>query len=258
MKELGECTVLTELRIKLESENSNIGYYQSSNLQGILMEQIDEDYAEAMHRQGLKPYSQYVLNKGGTEWVIHTYTEEAYEKIILPLMRDDFTNAVIEKKEISFRLAQKQLHTRPMKELLEEFYSVNGGRYFNIDFLTPASFKSGGRYVIMPEMRYIYQSLMNKYSAVSREMEMYDEETLEQLSENSEIVRYRLQSSFFPLEGVRVPAFIGSIGVKIRGSDTMARYARLLFRFGEYSGIGIKTAIGMGAVRIREGIRKHD
>ena len=32
----------------------------------------------------------------------------------------------------------------------------------------------------------------------------------------------------------------------------MARYARLLFRFGEYAGVGIKTAMGMGALRIKE------
>jgi CRISPR-associated endoribonuclease Cas6 len=31
----------------------------------------------------------------------------------------------------------------------------------------------------------------------------------------------------------------------------MARYLRLLLSFGEFSGVGIKTAMGMGAMRIR-------
>ena len=39
--------------------------------------------------------------------------------------------------------------------------------------------------------------------------------------------------------------------MKIDGTDTMARYARLLARFGEYSGVGIKTAVGMGALRMK-------
>ncbi len=250
--------MLAELCIKIEADSSDFGYYQASNMQGILMEQIDTDYAETLHEQGLKPYSQYIRSGEASEWVIHTYTEEAYRKIILPLTRDEFDSAVIEKKGIHLKLTQKQLCVVPKKSLLEEFYDRESERYFNVEFLTPTSFKSSGRYVIMPDMRYIFQSLMNKYSAVSEKMEMYDEETLEQLVENSSIVRYRLRSTFFPMEGVRIPAFIGSVGIKIYGTDTMARYVRLLLRFGEYSGIGIKTAIGMGAVRVKEGTRKND
>ena len=101
----------------------------------------------------------------------------------------------------------------------------------------------------MPDVRYIFQSLMNKYSASSDELEMYDEETLEQLAGNSSIVRYRLQSVFFPLEGVKIPSFKGELTMRVGGSETMARYARLLAGFGEYSGIGIKTAMGMGGIR---------
>ena len=45
---------------------------------------------------------------------------------------------------------------------------------------------------------------------------------------------------------------MGELGIYISGTETMARYARLLFRFGEYAGVGIKTAMGMGALRIKE------
>lgn len=101
-------------------------------------------------------------------------------------------------------------------------------------------------------MNLIYKSLMRKYSAASDEMDMYDDDTLEQLVMGSEITRYRLQSTVFPLEGVSIPSYKGSMSVRIHGTDTMSRYARLLFRFGEYSGVGIKSSIGMGAMRIVE------
>ena len=81
---------------------------------------------------------------------------------------------------------------------------------------------------------------------------MCDEETLVQLTENSNIVQYKLRSTFFPLEGVRIPAFKGEINIKVSGTTTMAKYARLLARFGEYSGVGIKSAIGMGALQLKE------
>ena len=32
----------------------------------------------------------------------------------------------------------------------------------------------------------------------------------------------------------------------------MSKYVKMLVRFGEYSGVGIKTAMGMGAIRIVE------
>ena len=243
--------MLAELRMKLEVDKPEFGYYQSSNMQGILMEQIDMDYAARLHEQGMKPYSQYLLIGEEKEWIVKTCTQEAYQEIILPLLNQHFTQFVIEKKNMNVNIKEKQLKTVDKNELLNEFYSDTGSHYLNLEFLTPVSFKSHGRYIIMPDTRYIYQSLMNKYSAASDKMEMYDDETLEQLVNNSSIVQYRLKSTFFPLEGVKIQSFKGEMNIKVSGTDTMARYARLLARFGEYSGVGIKTAMGMGALKLR-------
>ncbi|MCI8634682.1 MAG: CRISPR-associated endoribonuclease Cas6 [Eubacterium sp.] len=244
--------MLVELRMKLDTCESDFGYYQSSILQGILMEQMDTNYARRMHEQGWRPYSQYLDTGSCKEWVVKTCTQEAYQEIILPLLSAQFTQFTIEKKNMQIKILEKNSKIIPKKELLEEFYSNSCSHYLNFAFLTPASFKSNGRYIIMPDARYIFQSLMNKYSAASKEMDMYDSETLTQLSENSRIVRYRLSSTFFPVEGVKIPAFKGELSIKTDGTDTMARYARLLARFGEYSGVGIKTAMGMGALKIKE------
>lgn len=244
--------MLAELRMKLETPESDFGYYQSSNLHGILMEQIDTDYAKQMHAQGLKPYSQSIRTGAHKEWVVKTCTKEAYQEIILPLSDSRFTQFQIEKKKMSVTILEKSSKVIRKKELLEEFYLNTCSHYLNLEFLTPTSFKSDGSYVIMPEVRYIYQSLMNKYTAMSDGMDMYDSETLNQLSKNSKIVQYRLKSASFPVEGVRIPAFLGELSVRIDGTDTMAKYARLLARFGEYSGVGIKTAMGMGALKIKE------
>lgn len=244
--------MLAELRMKLEVDKPDFGYYQSSNMQGILMEQIDREYAAYLHEQGPKPYSQYLLIGEEKEWIVKTCTQEAYHEIILPLLSQQFMQFVIEKKNMNVQIKEKQLKTIDKKELLNEFYAEDSSHYLNLEFLTPVSFKSQGRYQIMPDMRYIYQSLMKKYSASSDKMEMYDEETLDQLVNSSSIIQYRLKSTYFPVEGVKIPSFKGEVGIKVSGTDTMAKYARLLARFGEYSGVGIKTAMGMGAMRLRE------
>lgn len=245
--------MLAELRMNLDADSTEFGYYQSSNMQGVLMERLDNNYAEQLHISGLKPYSQYIEGGSQKEWVVNTLTSEAYQNIIQPLLEEDFTDFFIEKKNIRIKIHSKKLKTIEKKELLNEFYSDTYDRYLNLKFLTPTSFKSGGVYVNMPDMRYIYQSLMNKYSAASEDLDMYDEETLEQLVNKSRIVRYRLRSTAFPLEGVKIPSFMGEMCIEITGASTMAKYARLLARFGEYSGLGIKTAIGMGGLRISGG-----
>lgn len=246
--------MLAELKMKLEGDSKEFGYYQSSNLQGVLMEQLDPEYVGRLHQPGINPYSQFLYYDKGYSWTVHTLTEEAYEKIILPLMSPDFSSFEIKKKHIKVRIVEKSLKTLPKRALLDEFYDSGNGPFLSVEFLSPTAFKQNGNYVNYPDFRLFFQSLMNKYSA-SSEMEMFDSETLEQLTAHAALARYQLHSALFPLEGVKIPAFMGRMTIHIYGSRTIANYARLLVRFGEYSGVGIKTGMGMGAIRIREGER---
>jgi len=91
---------------------------------------------------------------------------------------------------------------------------------------------------------------MNKYDAAVRDEGMTDEDTLEQLCENAQIIGYDLKSVNFSLEGVKIPSFIGRLTIKMYGTSTMSNFANMLFRFGTYSGVGIKTALGMGSFKI--------
>lgn len=250
--------MLAELRMELEVENRDFGYYQSSNMQGVLMECIDPDYAEILHQQSYHPYSQHLELREKKEWVISTVDREAYEQMILPLLDSGFTGFEIRKRDISIAIKTKQVKTKEKKELLNRFYSAECSHDLQLEFMTPTSFKRDARYVIMPELRLIYQSLMNKYSAACRDMEMYDAHVLEELVQSSYIANYQLNSTLFPLERVKIPSFRGKIGIKISGTDTLARYVRFLAEFGEYSGVGIKTAMGMGALKITERGKSND
>ncbi len=236
-------------KLRMELDHNQISYRQSSKLQGVLMEHIDTDYAERLHQYYLNPYSQYVVKeKEKMVWYICTMNQEAYEKVILPMAK--LKQIQIRRKEITAKIEKSTIETRKEEELIQQFYTEACDRYLNLQFCTPTSFKRDGKYVIYPDLRLIYGSLMRKYSAASEELDMYDEETLEELVTNSEIIRYRLQTMPFPLEKVQINGFVGSICIKIRGTETMANYIRLLCRFGEYSGVGIKTSMGMGAMKL--------
>lgn len=244
--------------LKMELDNEILDYKQSSNLQGVIMEHIEEEYAEILHQSNLKPYSQCVVKQDDKRiWYIRTVTQEAYKKMIIPLSQ--LNEFEIKNGQVHVNIVRRNFETRAENELLKEFYEIPANRFLNLTFQTPTAFKSNGKYVFYPDIRMIYQSLMMKYTASSEEMDMIDEDTLEQLTQNSEIVRYHLRSMSFPLEGVNIPGFVGSIRLKIKGTDTMARYARMLMKYGQYSGVGIKTAMGMGAIRLMEqGEKKND
>ena len=241
--------MLAKLEMILEGEE--IDYRNSSNLQGVLMERIDTEYAEILHEQRLNPYSQYLIkNENQYIWCIQTLNEEAYEQMIQKMISQDFSEFQIKNKKSAIRITEKKLNIQKKANLMEQFYEEPGKKYYNIEFMTPTSFKRNGQYQIFPDLSLIYRSLMKKYSASTEELDMYDEDTLEQLIESSEITRYRLQSTVFPLEGVVILSYKGSLSIRLYGNDTISRYARLLFSFGEYSGIGIKSSIGMGALKL--------
>lgn len=240
--------MLAQLKLKLTGNHLN--YYKSSNLQGVLYEKIDREYVEFLHSQQLHPYSQYVFKKGEEVfWCINTLNTLAYQKLILPLMNEEFKGFCFKNGDF-VEVTEKKLAVIQKRELFEEFNSVEGEHQIEFEILTPMSFKQNGQYVIFPDLRLIYQSLMNKYDTASENFGMIDEETLEQLVENSKIITYRLRTARFPMEKMNMPGFMGKLAIRIKGTDTMKRYIRLLFRYGEYSGIGMKTALGMGAIRL--------
>ena len=104
----------------------------------------------------------------------------------------------------------------------------------------------------MPDIRLLLQSLMKKYSEDGSDA-MQDEETLNQLVDAYEPNRYRLYSLPFPMGDINIPAFSGDLSFRMHGAETMCRYVRMLLRFGEFSGVGIKCSMGMGAIQWQEG-----
>jgi CRISPR-associated endoribonuclease Cas6 len=243
---------LSRLILKLDAEGLN--YKKASDFQGVLFTQIDSEYADYLHKEQLHPYSQYILFRDGTwYWYVQALSSDAYVHIIEPLLSPRFDHFKIKNGDIDVKIKDKDLRVIGYSNFLEDFYNTPAQKTINLEICTYTAFKQRGRYNVTPDLRLIYQSLMMKYSSVSGNEIMIDEDTLEQLIQNSVVSRYRLKTGVFPVEGRTIPGFIGTMSIRFYGTETMMRYIRMLFQFGEYSGIGIKTGIGMGAIQIVEG-----
>jgi len=246
--------VLRRIICKLGNvEHIKSGRIPADALQGVIMENIDEGFAERLHLQGLNPYSQYVESRrDGRYWVIQTLTQEAGKQIIDPLLSPAFLSFHLNRIGKDISILEKTQSETHIKELIDNFYFGQSERIFRMRFLTPTAFKSKGEYIFYPNLRLLYGSLMRKYAAVCENEAEQDEDTLESLVENTMIVRYDLKSVYNEIGRSRLPAFCGMIVIKATGSQQLVNYLHFLLRFGEYSGVGIKSAMGMGAIKIFE------
>ena len=220
-------------------------------LQGFLMEKIPSEYADFLHKQETNPYSLWVLNHAAFQvWVVNVLTQEACETIqdILLNMEEIGLDSYPE----TILIEKIEVNSLSTSQLLELFSADCSQQTFSIRFLTPTSFKTGGDYAIFPTPRLLFQSLMQKYSRLFPELNTFDEELLDYLIEHSKITSYRLQTSYFTIHQKKIPAFLGRVTIKLNSASTLRAFVRMLLAFGEYSGIGIKTSMGMGGIQIEE------
>lgn len=216
------------------------------------MEYISSDTAEFLHINGFHPYSQSVMRCDAEMfvWQICTLNAQMKKEIIDVLLQEDVKQITLKKKNLTLDIARKEYQELSYKELLEQNYFTRCSRLIKLSFLTPTSFKIGGEYQIFPTVKLIFQSLMLKYDAAASDSCIFSEELLQDYADNTQIIAYRLKSVLFHLEGIKIPSFLGEITLKITGPQQMVNLAHMLISFGQYSGVGIKSGIGMGCISL--------
>ena len=221
-------------------------------LQGFLMEHTDSDYAALLHASTANPYSQYCCSPDGAElvWKVCALTDEAASYLVDPIARIDEVklHAVNE----TFLVQKAEIETLGVDKIIG-LLSEECPPKHRIRFVTPTSFKSRGEYMIMPSTRLIFQSLFMRYSQVYAGDNEVDGDTIDYISSHSRISSYNLHSMYYPISAdkkTKIPAFAGETALSISGKQPLQGLANMLLTFGEYAGIGIKTSMGMGGVRM--------
>ena len=120
-----------------------------------------------------------------------------------------------------------------------------------IQFRSAASFKQNGRYVIFPQEKLILQSLVNRWNSFCEEYPLCDPDALCMLESGIYIRDYALKTVRYHLKKVYIPAFVGKVTLDSRLPVPLAELWRAILLWADYSGIGIKTALGMGGANVR-------
>lgn len=221
----------------------------ASLFHGLLMEQLSPEYAAFLHEDALRPFSQSVTpEEQGGIWTVSVLTKEACEQIIPPLL--SLKEAEIQQKEdvLTFGKAEERTVTYP--DLFRSHYIQNDPpRLAKLYFDTPTAFKSAGRYVNMPTARLILSGLVKRYDSTCGIHDTIYDTLFEDIEQQVTVAGFRIHSTSFPVEHVKIPAFMGSVTLRIGGNTTFRSYIHMLCDYAQYAGVGIKSALGMGHVR---------
>lgn len=236
-----------------KKQEINLTYNISSLFHGFLMEQINPAFATEMHAMNLRPYSQHLhFADNRIFWTICALNDNAYKNLCLPLLENSLQTVNLKHKNLDLPIVSKKAESISLENFLDKTFWAEHSRLVTVQFLTPCSFKTQGQYMFYPTVKHIIQSLAMKFDAAGYDYSVYTSEMVADLAENVSIVQYNLRSQSFQLEGVKIPAFVGNITLKTYGTSQIASLLHMLLAFGEYSGIGIKCALGMGAAAIEE------
>ena len=221
-----------------------------SILHGALMERLPGDYAAYLHTENLRPYSQSIRwdrETGRVLWRIGTLDRTAGE--IIGGVLHGIGSIHLRQKGYSIDVQNIQcIAQRSYQDIADEYFRAETApRGAEIHFLTPTSFKQGGAYIILPESALILQSLLTRWNRFCPDIRIEEDDLAQILALHTRLTRYALRSAAFSVEGYSIRGFRGQIALQFTGSDMVRRILGTLLAFAPYAGIGIKTALGMGA-----------
>ncbi|MBC7075727.1 MAG: CRISPR-associated endoribonuclease Cas6 [Syntrophomonadaceae bacterium] len=253
--------MLRQIKIKLKIDKGTYPkHYWAYNLYSILQEMLPPDYASYLHQDGINPINNYLiipprkyLEEQGATWVINVWGEKAIEHVLIALNKIRY----LEIKSYDTRVEVEGINSgKLIKEkdfVREHLTQSNPPNWYRLILLSPTSFRSNNEYTLFPSSELIIKSAVQKWNAYAQETIINDEQALEDLIKNSRIVDYSLKSCRYRFKGVKIPAFMGSVIISLRGPHAMLNLYNMLLNFLPYSGLGIKASLGMGAVRVEEG-----
>lgn len=224
-----------------------------SLLHGVLMQHIDGAYADFLHTQNLRPYSQCVYfdkERNGLYWRLNALDRQAKEELlgVAFALPEKF---YLQQKNMELQVVGKEyLPGTDYAELAAKYFTQPlAGKYLRCEFVTSCSFKSEGQYAIFPQPQLLLNSLVQRWNAFAPSNRLDAPGVARDLAHDVYVADYSLRMAAFSVDGARIPAFRGSYTLGIKNNIMAGRIIAMLGEYAKYCGVGIKTALGMGAVK---------
>ena len=220
-------------------------------LYAALLAMAPAPFSVDVHEDGVTPVSQFLSRQGeDLIWTMNLLGEDC--RAALSPILEETREFYLEKDKVNLRVVDRRRERVPDVEALLDMGAAHSGLH-RLYFCTATGFKSRGRYLNLPTARLIVQSLIKKWNGSFPDCVVEDEdgEGLDALAGGLRCRDFRLQSRMFYLKGSSIPGFVGDLTLENRLSGFQRDLANALLLFSGYAGVGIKTTLGMGGVKVK-------
>lgn len=242
--------MLTKYRLRLNPETACHPRPEwAYRLYAALLEDVPPEFGLAVHKNDITPISQFLsIESEGLYWTVSLLGEQT-ERHLSPLLEHK-TQYFLKSSHAAFFVSEIEKLQFPDADALFERAASHGAPH-RLRFCTATAFKSQGHYVILPTMRLIVQNLMKKWNGCFEDtcpIEDTDGQGMEALAAGLSCTGFQLQDTAFHLKGSTIPGFVGTMTIQNRLTGFHRELLNVLLHFADFSGIGIKTSLGMGGV----------
>lgn len=216
-------------------------------LYAALLEQLPETVAESQHIGDRTPISQFLrCDPDGTmRWHV-SLLGTAAEDVIAPVLE---TNKVYHLRKLNTVLQvtdRRKVTISSVEDLLTEPHKQKR----KLRFCTPTAFKSRGEYELLPTPERMLQNLVRQWNVCVPECSIEDEdnEGIFMLTRDLRYCGLELKDRTYRLKGHPIPGIMGTLTLDNRYQGFLAQLVNGLLTFATFSGVGIKTTLGMGGI----------
>lgn len=218
------------------SDSAVLPSHCAYRLYAALLEQLPPEPAQRLHANSGGAISQYVYTESGRSfWVITLLNADA--AALLSAVLTDTLCLPLPRETVTARL--QALLRLPDADAFAD-YEAQLENPYRLTFPVPAAFKQNGRYISLPREELILGNLWRKWNVV------FPDAPIAQPPQ-AFMTDFRIHSASYGLKGVQIPGFCGQL--RLAPEAGQAEELRKLTALARFTGVGIKTALGMGGVK---------
>lgn len=220
-------------------------------MHGMLMEQFSPEWQEFLHNGTVHSFSQWIEVKNRELFIWHVCSIDDDLSAELDTIFSEKQIWHCSHKDCDFQVTDIQRKAMSFAEYMKPFFlSDKAPNWISMVFQTPCTHKVQKRYAIFPSVDLIANSLRSRICTTFPDFALAEDEVMDQVLMNTRISRYHLNSSVYHLEGASVTGYQGSLEIHFDGPDALRRLCCVLFGMAEWTGVGIKTSLGMGGCTV--------
>lgn len=227
-----------------DSELDNLYSGLAVKLHGALMKLIPEDEAEILHNNSLQPFSLFTMHIPDENLVLARLSVLTDEwKHLCDVLASCPSLKIYGMKH---PLVLQNVSKNATPDIQDEAALLCSDKV-RLHILSPAIYRSSGKSYCTPVLSRFFRSVIEKYNKFIKPL---DEQAALSIIDGLHIQSYQLSGNQYNISGNIYNGMTGFTDIIMPKKTDDALVLKQLLAFAQYSGIGAKTAVGMGGITV--------